>query len=90
MWMWWIMVAAGVIFASWAGMSLPPGTSLKPQPPKQRTSRGPYRWMRHPMYLGNILVVAGLFGVAGGIWHAIAGWVLTDLVMRDWKLREEE
>lgn len=35
------------------------GTPAPIDPPKRLVQRGPYRWVRHPMYLGLLLLVLG-------------------------------
>jgi protein-S-isoprenylcysteine O-methyltransferase Ste14 len=45
--------------------------------------------MKHPMYLGNALFIAGLGGYAAGPANALALGAVTDLVQRHWIHLEE-
>lgn len=74
----------------WAARSLPKGTPMRVVPPPFWTKRGPYRWFKHPMYLGNTLLFTGLAGLGGGLIMAITIGSLTELIMREWKDREED
>jgi protein-S-isoprenylcysteine O-methyltransferase Ste14 len=51
-------------------------------------TQGPYHWLRHPMYAGELLsLVGGLIG-AFGIWNAVVFLVFTATIM--WRITEEE
>lgn len=71
-WIWALMAIAGLLLQTWACAVLPKGTSLRPVPIVTRTHRGPYRWMKHPMYAGNTIQMVGLGGLAAGPWNALA------------------
>ena len=100
-WVYAAVCVLGLALATWARVSLPAGTvdfpvrvdalkrledgSLLYGVP---VTSGPYRWMRHPMYLGNIAIITGLGGLGGGIWNALALMTLAELVHREWAWRE--
>lgn len=98
--LWSAFVVLGLALAAWAQFSLPSDTAMYPQPmPDTKvtrlgivtfspTCRGPYRWMRHPMYIGNILLLTGLGGLAAGTWNALAFMTLAEMMMREWAWRE--
>lgn len=62
------------------------GLPMSPYPPERYVAEGPYRYLRHPIYVGAVLVAAGLAlvrGSAAGLWivtpllaAAAATWVL--------------
>ena len=62
------------------------GLPMSPYPPERYVAEGPYRLVRHPIYVGAVLVAAGLalaLGSAAGLWivtpvlaAAAATWVL--------------
>jgi protein-S-isoprenylcysteine O-methyltransferase Ste14 len=58
----WIVAAAGLGLAIWAGRTM--GRSLSPFPRPTRRAElvqnGPFRLVRHPIYLGGTLFCAGL------------------------------
>ena len=86
----WIAVTIlGLLIEVYAYMHLPPGTPMLPQPPLGPLSKsGPYRFVRHPMYWGNCIFIAGLGGIAGGFWNAFALAMLAYMVCYEWALRE--
>jgi protein-S-isoprenylcysteine O-methyltransferase Ste14 len=50
---------------------------------------GPYRWVRHPAYLGDVLISAG-FGLALGSWIGAAAALVLTLVGHLPRIRVEE
>lgn len=85
-----VLSAAGFALAIWARLSLPEQVPMWPVRVQERSTKGPYRWFRHPMYAGNILFIAGLGGVAAGFWNALALFTLAELLMREWAWREDQ
>lgn len=65
-WLFGALTVGGFSLCLWVFVALPVGTDLRPVPPFYRTQRGPYRWLRHPMYLGQGLGIMGLAGLAAG------------------------
>jgi len=80
-----IVGAAGAAVAVWCIVTfafLGRGTPAPFDPPRRLVVRGPYRYVRNPMYLGAGLALAGaaLFYEAGTLWAYTGGFlVLTHL-----------
>lgn len=85
----WSWFALGWLLCIWAYTSLPPGTEDFPVPIKERTYKGPYRWFKHPMYGGTVAVLTGLGGLGGGWPIALAFFMLSELMTREWAWRED-
>lgn len=85
---WFAIAIAGFALSAWAHYSLPLGVVDFPVPIKVATTRGPYRYCNHPMYVGNVVMITGLGGLGGGVWNALALFTLSELVMREWAWRE--
>jgi len=86
-------VIGGFLLTAWAVWTNPSGAMAGPTPLPPGTLRlttGPYRWMRHPMYLGQWCLIVGCAGLAAGAWNAAALGVVADLLFRDWILREQK
>ena len=69
-------IAAGIALGAWALAANRPGNfNFRPEPREGGTliTHGPYRWIRHPMYTGLLLISAGL----GGIIDSFHGWMLS-------------
>jgi protein-S-isoprenylcysteine O-methyltransferase Ste14 len=69
------LVAAGLAWSVWAIRFLGPNFSVLPQA-RGVASRGPYRWLRHPLYAGEIVAALGLAvaawsPAAAGLWAAL-------------------
>ena len=64
-------------------------TAHHPRPEEQVwVTDGPYRWQRHPMYLGNLVSVVGLLVLVGARWSwAALPWFVGAQV---WRVRREE
>jgi protein-S-isoprenylcysteine O-methyltransferase Ste14 len=94
--MWWIfpaLVVVGGLLTLWAMVTNPAGAIGGPDPLPIGVvpiTTGPYRWLTHPMYIGEWLTIVGCAGLAAGIWNAIALGLVTDLLLRDWILREQK
>lgn len=70
------LLALGLALGAWALICNRPGNfSLLPEPrPGGRfIQTGPYRWVRHPMYVALLLISAAL----GGITDSFPGWMLS-------------
>ena len=70
------LIVAGIALGTWALFANRPGNfNFRPEPREGGVliTHGPYRWIRHPMYLGLLLVSAGL----GGIIDSFHGWMLS-------------
>jgi protein-S-isoprenylcysteine O-methyltransferase Ste14 len=85
----WIVAAAGAILVVWAGRTM--GSSFTPFPRPRRDAelveRGPFRLVRHPVYVGGILFFAGLSLV-----FSVYALALTGVLAVFWiaKARREE
>ncbi|MEK6374490.1 MAG: isoprenylcysteine carboxylmethyltransferase family protein [Acidobacteriota bacterium] len=83
----WIVVAIGAAIAlpciwqfAWRGL----GTPAPFDPPRRLVVSGPYRYVRNPMYVGMVIVIAGLAIVfpnitRGMLIEAAAFWALAAL-----------
>lgn len=62
-----LLLLSGMIAIRLYGHGLP----MNAYPPPEHVSRGPYRWLAHPIYLGFILLCLGISfwaGSASGLW----------------------
>jgi len=69
-------IATGLALGAWALAANRPGNfNFRPEPKEGGIliTHGPYRWVRHPMYTGLLLISAGL----GGIIDSFHGWMLS-------------
>lgn len=69
------LVAIGLAWSVWAIRFLGPNFSVLPQA-RGVASEGPYRWLRHPLYAGEIVAALGLAvaawsPAAAGLWVAL-------------------
>jgi protein-S-isoprenylcysteine O-methyltransferase Ste14 len=70
------LIVAGMAWSVWAVTHLSTNLSVVPQA-RQLVDTGPYRLVRHPLYLGELVAAVG-FAVRGGHWSH--GAVLTLLL----------
>ena len=84
-----VLAIAGALLAIVASRALGKGLSPYPRPsgPAVLVERGPYRWVRHPIYLGGILFFVG-FSLAFSPWALAVCAALA--VIWALKLRVEE
>jgi len=87
-----VMTVCGIVLSTWATFYNPDGANRTPGPRPwgvKKIITGPYRFMKHPMYLGNTLAITGLAGIAAGWVNALAVGFLVELMMREWRHRDE-
>jgi len=54
------LVVLGLALAVWAARTLGPAFTPFPEPRGPRISRGPYRFLRHPTYVGATVAFVGV------------------------------
>lgn len=70
----------GLLLALWSLITLGFSFSIAPED-RGIVERGPYRFLRHPMYLGEIVSSLGLCISAHNTWNWLALLVFTRLIM---------
>ena len=84
-----VVAALGVALVVWAGRTMGRSLSPFPRPPRdaELVDRGPFRILRHPIYIGGTLFFAGLSLV-----FSLYGLLLTAVLAVFWfaKARLEE
>ena len=83
-----ILIAAGTAWAVWSLRSLGRNVSVLAQA-RQLADTGPYRWVRHPLYTGEITSSLGLALLAGSL-AAFAVWLAFIALQAYRALREEQ
>jgi protein-S-isoprenylcysteine O-methyltransferase Ste14 len=84
-----VVAAAGLVLAVWASVTMGRSLSPFPRPPRdaELVDRGPFRYLRHPIYVGGALLFAGISLV-----FSVYGLALTAVLAVFWiaKARLEE
>jgi protein-S-isoprenylcysteine O-methyltransferase Ste14 len=83
-----LLVMAGTGWAVWSVRFLGRSISVIAQA-REVVDRGPYRLVRHPLYLGEITSALGVAFVVGSVW-AFCAWVALCLLQAYRALREEQ
>ncbi len=85
-----LVFAAGLAWVCWAFLSLgrQHSAQVTVQPGHRLVTRGPYRWLRHPMYLGLVVFPMGA-GLAFRSWLGVLLPLLT-LGLFVWRIGDEE
>lgn len=87
-----VAIAVAGSLAVWALASMTRGTfRVMPEPGDSAhlTTRGPYRWIRHPMYSSVLLGCAGLVGLSPWWPLALLAWLALSAILL-MKIRHEE
>ncbi len=85
-----VLLVAGTAVILWALSANRPGNfNVRPEPKLGGTlvTSGPYRWIRHPMYLA-VLVFTSAFAAAGDAWQWLVLAALGSVLLA--KARREE
>lgn len=92
-WRWTGAVAglAGIVLLAWTNHALGRNfsTSLRIRDGHTLVTRGPYRWIRHPMYTAILLAVIGLWLLSANALIGASGLLLMAVVMIARTPREE-
>jgi protein-S-isoprenylcysteine O-methyltransferase Ste14 len=83
-----ILVAAGTCWAVWSVWFLGRSISVIAQA-REVVDRGPYRLVRHPLYVGELVSTLGVAIVVGTVW-AFCAWALLCVLQAYRALREEQ
>lgn len=83
-----VMVLVGTGLTIWSLSALGRSISVIPQTRSLVTS-GPYRRMRHPVYVGEVVAAAGLAVLAGGTapWLLLAAFIAVQVQRARWEER---
>lgn len=70
----WLLFVAGLALFLWAFWGLGNNFTVLPEPKagNRLVHRGPYRWLRHPMYTSVILCALAVTFGGFSIWRAVA------------------
>jgi protein-S-isoprenylcysteine O-methyltransferase Ste14 len=83
-----LLIAAGTSWAVWSVRFLGRSISVIAQA-REVVDRGPYRLVRHPLYVGELVSALGVAIVVGTVW-ALCAWVALCLLQAYRALREEQ
>src|SRR5215472_5122869 len=83
-----LLVLAGTCWAVWSVWFLGRSISVIAQA-REVVDRGPYRLVRHPLYVGELVSALGVAIVAGTVW-AFCAWAVLCLLQAYRALREEQ
>lgn len=73
----WLVFLAGMTLFTWAGLSLKGAFFGKVKPvTEQIVADGPYRWVRHPLYLSVIAALVGLCLMLRSWWGLLSVFAL--------------
>jgi tellurite methyltransferase len=67
----------GLVLGIWGALVLGAGLTASPLPNRRAglVTRGPYRWVRHPIYTAVLAFMAGVV-VLSGSWYSAGAWLL--------------
>jgi protein-S-isoprenylcysteine O-methyltransferase Ste14 len=82
------LLVAGTAWSVWSLRSLGRSISVLAQA-REVVERGPYRWVRHPLYTGEIVASLGL-AIAAGTMAAAGVWLALCILQGHRALREEQ
>ena len=84
------LFAAGIALAVWARAALGDSSTVTavPAPDAELVTRGPYRWFRHPVYSGGLLMAPGAAALTANLFVLAAGVAV--LLVLDVRTRREE
>jgi protein-S-isoprenylcysteine O-methyltransferase Ste14 len=82
------LLVTGTAWSVWAMRSLGRNLSVLAQA-RGLAERGPYRWVRHPLYTGELVSALGL-AIAAGTLAAALTWVILCLLQAYRAVREEQ
>jgi protein-S-isoprenylcysteine O-methyltransferase Ste14 len=72
-----VILAGGLVFwVTSVNTFLSRYSRLQDERGQQTVTRGPYRWIRHPMYLGVIVLMLGIPLVLGSYWALVPGGLI--------------
>jgi protein-S-isoprenylcysteine O-methyltransferase Ste14 len=73
----WLALAGGLVFWTVSvNTFLSRHVRIQDDRNQQTVTRGPYRWIRHPMYLGVIVLMLGIPLVLASLWALVPGGLI--------------
>ncbi len=82
-----VLVLTGMVWCVWALSALGRNLSVVPQA-RGLARTGPYRWVRHPLYVGEIVATLGI-AVRGDVWAGYVAWAVL-VVLQAYRATAEE
>jgi len=82
-----LLLVPGLLLALWAMLALDRSFSIAPAK-REIVTRGPYKYMHHPMYAGEILSLAGFLVSSLSLWNGAIFLLFSVSVV--WRMCEEE
>ena len=82
-----LLMITGFVFATWAVLSLGRSISIVPQA-RQLVTTGPYSFVRHPLYLGEMAATAGIALQYSAPWALLL--FALQCTFQFWRIKNEE
>ncbi len=76
----WVCIAIGGLFSGWAIASLGRSFAIFPSA-RNVVAHGPFRWIRHPAYTGQLVMLVGVMVVQRGHWIDLLLFVMAAVWM---------
>ncbi len=87
----WVLMAAGIVLATWTlAVNRPGNFNIRPDPRSggRLVQHGPYRWIRHPMYTTVIVFAIACASASGSVWAWLATLALAGVLLAKASLEE--
>jgi protein-S-isoprenylcysteine O-methyltransferase Ste14 len=90
-WPGWVLVAAGVALVGWSALAFRKArTTIVPhEPPSALVETGPYRFSRNPIYLADLMILAGAALILGEPAALVLLVAFHQILLRQFILPEE-
>ena len=90
-WLGWLSVGLALAMDVWVLLVFRKHkTNIRPDRPAEKLVKtGPFAYSRNPIYLANVVIVAGLAMISGSLWYLMLAFVVF-LLIQELAIKREE